>query len=257
VGLPDIASRAEWRAARLALLGEEKALTHHRDAVNTQRRELPMVELDTPYAFDGPDGEVGLRDLFEGRRQLIVHHAMWLDEPQAICPSCSALLDQVGHLGHLHARNTTFCSVSRGPWDQVQRHRARMGWTFPCWSSAPSRFNYDFHVSFDESVAPIEYNFLPRDAIEAQGLAIGDWPQPFDLPGISTFLRDGDRLFHTYSTYARGLDNLGFINDFLDLTALGRQEAWERPAGRADGLVGGAGGSDVRYHDEYDDDAGR
>jgi predicted dithiol-disulfide oxidoreductase (DUF899 family) len=250
MALPEIASRAEWRAARIALLAEEKELTHHRDAVNTTRRLLPMVEVTEPYEFEGPSGTVALSDLFEGRRQLIVHHAMWIDDRHRTCPSCSGLLDQIGHLSHLHARGTTFCSVSRGPWPEIAAFREHMGWRFPCWSSAGSRFNVDFHVTLDESVAPIEYNFLPRAELEARGFAVGEVPQPFDLPGISTFLQDSGRVFHTYSTYARGLDNLGFINDLLDLTALGRQEPWERPAGRASGGVG-AGHPEVRYHDEY------
>jgi predicted dithiol-disulfide oxidoreductase (DUF899 family) len=254
VSLPEIVSAEEWRSARVALLAEEKALTHASDAVNTKRRMLPMVEVTEAYLFTGPGGTpASLPDLFEGRPQLIVHHAMWLDDVHRICPSCSGLLDQIGHLAHLHARGTTFCSVSRGPWPEIAAFRERMGWRFPCWSSAGSRFNYDFHVSFDEAVAPIEYNFLPLAELEARGFSADGWPRPFDLPGISTFLRDGDRVFHTYSTYARGLDNLGFVNDLLDLTALGRQEAWEEPRGRASAAAAGAGDPGVRYHDEYDE----
>jgi predicted dithiol-disulfide oxidoreductase (DUF899 family) len=256
MALPEMASREEWRAARIALLADEKELTHHRDAVNTKRRSLPMVEVTEPYVFEGPDGRADLRGLFEGRRQLIVHHAMWLDDAHRICPSCSGLLDQIGYLAHLHVRSTTFCSVSRGPWAEIAAFRERMGWRFPCWSSAGSRFNVDFHVTLDESAAPIEYNFLSREALEDKGFRVGDTPQPFDLPGISTFLQHDGRVFHTYSTYARGLDNLGFVNDLLDLTALGRQEAWEEPKGRAQAAGGGAGDPAVRYHDEYPADIG-
>jgi predicted dithiol-disulfide oxidoreductase (DUF899 family) len=255
MSLPPVVSREEWLAARLALLDEEKALTQARDAVSTRRRLLPMVELDKQYVFDridGPGGEIGLGDVFDGRRQLIVYHAMWLDDRGLACPSCSAFLDQIGHLAHLRVRDTVFAAVSRGPVDQMRAFKARMGWTFPWYSSRRSDFNYDFHVSFDETRAPIEYNFLGKAELEAAGAPVGEWEQPFDLHGLSVFLRDRDRVFHTYSTYARGTDSLGFISNFLDLTPLGRQEPWEEPKGRSDGL--GTGARDTRrYHDEYED----
>jgi predicted dithiol-disulfide oxidoreductase (DUF899 family) len=250
--LPPVVSRADWLAARKSLLAEEKALTRARDAVNTKRRLLPMVELDQEYVFGSPRGELRMTDVFEGRRQLIVYHAMWLEDRGIGCPSCSAFLDQIGHLAHLHARDTTFAAVSRGPIDQIEAFKARMGWTFPWYSSHGSDFNYDFHVSFDESRAAIEYNYRDKAEIETAGMPIGEWDQPFDLHGLSVFLRDGDRVFHTYSAYARGTDNLGFISDFLDLTPLGRQEAWEEPKGRAFASGAGAGDTGVHYHDEYD-----
>src|SRR6266851_1645106 len=250
--LPPVVSRANWLAARKSLLAEEKALTRARDAVNTKRRLLPMVELDREYVFGSPRGELRMTDVFEGRRQLIVYHAMWLEDRGIGCPSCSAFLDQIGHLAHLHARDTTFAAVSRGPIDQIEAFKARMGWTFPWYSSHGSDFNYDFHVSFDESRTAIEYNYLGQAEMETAGMPIGEWDQPFDLHGLSVFLRDGDRVFHTYSAYARGTDNLGFISDFLDLTPLGRQEAWEEPKGRASASGAGAGDAGVRYHDEYD-----
>jgi predicted dithiol-disulfide oxidoreductase (DUF899 family) len=211
-----------------------------------------MVELDKEYVFGSPRGELRMTDVFEGRRQLIVYHAMWLEDRGIGCPSCSAFLDQIGHLAHLHARDTTFAAVSRGPIDQIEAFKARMGWTFPWYSSHGSDFNYDFHVSFDESRAAIEYNYRDKAEIETAGMPIGEWDQPFDLHGLSVFLRDGDRVFHTYSAYARGTDNLGFISDFLDLTPLGRQEAWEEPKGRAFASGAGAGDTGVHYHDEYD-----
>jgi predicted dithiol-disulfide oxidoreductase (DUF899 family) len=250
--LPEVVSRAEWLAARKRLLDEEKQLTRARDAVNASRRRLPMVRIDKPYVFDTPAGKAGLLDIFDGRGQLIVDHTMWLDDQRRACPSCSARLDQVGHLAHLHARNTTFVVVSRGPLDEIEAFKARMGWTFPWYSSHGSDFNYDFHVSFDESIAPIEYNYLSQVELEERGAPVGEWAQPFDLPGISVFLRQGDEVFHTYSTYARGTDNLGFISDLLDLTPLGRQEPWEEPKGRATAFGAGAGDAGVRYHDEYD-----
>ncbi|HEX8803145.1 MAG TPA: DUF899 domain-containing protein [Acidimicrobiales bacterium] len=249
--LPDVVSRDEWLAARRRLLAEEKQLTRARDAVNAARRRLPMVRVDKAYAFDTPGGRAGLPDLFDGRVQLIVDHAMWLDDEHRACPSCSARLDQVGHLAHLHARNTTFVAVSRGPLDEMEAFKRRMGWTFPWVSSQPSDFNYDFHVSFDESIAPIEYNYLTKAELEERGAPFGEWAQPFDLHGMSVFLRRGEEVFHTYSTYARGTDGLGFISNFLDLTPLGRQEPWEEPKGRATALGAPAGDAGVRYHDEY------
>ncbi len=251
MSLPPVVSRDEWLAARRSLLAEEKALTRARDAVNTRRRLLPMVEVTRDYTFGSPRGPLHLADLFDGRRQLVIYHAMWLDDRRVACPSCSAFLDQIGHLAHLNVRDTTFAAVSRGPLAQMQTFQARMGWTFPWYSSRGSDFNYDFHVSFDESVTPIEYNYLTKAELEAAGAPVSEWAQPFDLHGISVFLRNGDQVFHTYSSYARGTDNLGFISDFLDLTPLGRQEPWEEPAGRATGLGAGAGDAGLRYHDEY------
>ena len=236
MNLPPIASRDEWLAARRELLAKEKELTRARDELSAERRRLPMVELDKGYVFEGPGGQVGLPDLFKGRRQLVVYHVMWLYDRDIACPSCSAFVDQVGHLAHLNARDTTFAAISRAPIEKIEAFRERMGWHFPWYSSLGSDFNFDFHVTFDESVAPIEYNYLDRAELERKGAPIGDWEQPFDLHGMSAFLRDGDRVFHTYSTYARGVDNLGFISNFLDVTALGRQ----------DELAGS-----TRYHDEY------
>ncbi|HEY4850471.1 MAG TPA: DUF899 family protein, partial [Streptosporangiaceae bacterium] len=177
--LPPVVSRADWLAARKSLLAQEKALTRARDAVNTKRRLLPMVELDQEYVFGSPRGELRMTDVFEGRRQLIVYHAMWLEDRGIGCPSCSAFLDQIGHLAHLHARDTTFAAVSRGPIDQIEAFKARMGWTFPWYSSRGSDFNYDFHVSFDESRAAIEYNYLGQAELETAGVPIGEWDQPF------------------------------------------------------------------------------
>jgi predicted dithiol-disulfide oxidoreductase (DUF899 family) len=250
--LPEVVTRDEWLVARRRLLAAEKELTRHRDEVNAQRRRLPMVRIDKDYVFDSPGGKATLLDMFEGRWQLIVDHTMWLDDDHRACPSCSARLDQVGHLAHLHARSTTLAVVSRGPLAEIEAFKARMGWTFPWYSSYGSDFNYDFHVSFDESVMPIEYNYLTKAALEERGAPISEWAQPFDLLGMSVFLRVDDDVFHTYSTYARGTDALGFTSNFLDLTPLGRQEDWEEPKGRATALGAPAGDSGVRYHDEYD-----
>ncbi len=237
--LPDVVSRDEWLTARKELLAKEKELTRTRDELNADRRRLPMVEITKDYVFQGPEGEARLLDLFEGRRQLIVYHFMWLWENgqprDDLCPSCSAGADEVsdGLLEHLHSRDTTLAYVSRGPFETIQAAKERKGWTFPFYSSYGSDFNYDFHVSLDESVAPITYNYRNRAELEQAGLPVGKWEQPFDLHGHSCFLREGDRVFHTYSMYARGAETVGGSYYFLDLTALGRQEEWEEPKGRA------------------------
>jgi predicted dithiol-disulfide oxidoreductase (DUF899 family) len=237
MSLPEIASPAAWRAARMELLAEEKALTRARDALNAKRRRLPMVRMEKAYVFEGPDGEASLLDLFAGRRQLIVGHFMFEPSSEDGCPSCSAGCDEVsgGLLDHLHARDTTLAYVSRAPLATIEDYKARKGWTFPWYSSHGSDFNYDFHVTLDESVAPVEYNYRSAADHAANGFAFFGDPaqQPFEMPGTSFFLRDGDAVFHTYSSYARGAEMTGGSYYFLDLTALGRQEEWEEPEGRA------------------------
>jgi predicted dithiol-disulfide oxidoreductase (DUF899 family) len=235
MSLPQVVSREEWLVARKELLAKEKELTRTRDALNAERRRLPMVEIQKNYVFEGPEGKVGLSDLFHGRRQLIVGHFMFDPSWEDGCPSCSAGADEVsdGLLEHLHARDTTFVYVSRAPLEKLERYKARKGWTFPWYSSYGSDFNYDFHVTHDESVAPIEYNYRTKAEHEQAGTGYyvaGE--QPIESPGTSFFLRDGDRVFHTYSMFARGAEMLGGSYYFLDLTALGRQEEWEEPKDR-------------------------
>ncbi len=188
-----------------------------------------MVEIDAEYVFEGGDGKATLLDLFEGRDQLVVHHFMFAPEWDAGCRSCSAFLDQIGHLAHLTARGTTFAAVSRAPYTRILPFKARMGWTVPRYSSCGSDFNQDFEVT-----------------LEHEG-------ESLERPGLSCFLRDRDRVFHTYSTYERGLDGLGSATSLLDLTALGRQEEWEEPKRRASALGAPAGSERVLYHDEYED----
>ncbi|MCU1388160.1 MAG: hypothetical protein JWL72_1498, partial [Ilumatobacteraceae bacterium] len=164
--LPEIVDRDQWRSARIELLAAEKAMTKARDALSTQRRELPMVAVEKTYEFDGPDGLLSLADLFDGRRQLIVQHFMFDPAWEDGCSSCTAAADEVsdGLLTHLHARSTSFAVVSRAPLATIERYKAERGWTFPWYSSFGSDFNYDFHVTLDASVAPVEFNF--RDAAE-------------------------------------------------------------------------------------------
>ena len=259
LNLPEVVSREEWLAARKALLVKEKAATKARDELNAQRRGLPMVLVDKPYVFEGPDGPASLLDLFEGRRQLIMHHFMWnfdvledgTEVPKQVgCPSCSATADNIGNLAHLHARGTTLAAVTRVPQSYLAPFKARMGWTFPWYSSAGSDFNHDFHVTVDERVVPVLLNYRTEAELAEKGFHWGPRNRG-DYPGLSAFLRDGDRVFHTYSTYARGLEQPGGTHAYLDLTALGRQEEWEQPPGRATGLGAAAGSGDLRFHDEY------
>jgi predicted dithiol-disulfide oxidoreductase (DUF899 family) len=235
LGLPEVVSREEWLAARKKLLAKEKQFTRKRDALSAERRRLPMVRIDKDYVFEGPQGKASLLDLFYGRRQLIVGHFMFDPSWEDGCPSCSAGADEVsdGLLEHLHARETTFVYVSRAPLAKLEAYKARKGWTFPWYSSYGSDFNYDFHVTLDESVTPIEYNYRSKAEHEQAGTSYYvEGEQPIEAPGTSFFLRDGDEVFHTYSTYARGAEMMGGSYYFLDLTALGRQEDWEEPKDR-------------------------
>ena len=251
MSLPEVVSRDEWLSARLALLVREKELTRARDALNSERRRLPMVRIEKEYVFEAAEGSASLLDLFEGRRQLVVQHFMFAPEWEEGCRSCSAFADEIGHLAHLNATATTFAAVSRAPWAKIEPFKRRMGWTFPWYSSYGSDFNRDFGVTLDESVAPIVYNY--RTKAEHERAGTGYYFQgepPYELHGVSCFLRDGASVFHTYSTYGRGCDMLGFTTNFLDLTALGRQEDWEEPKGRGSGGLK-AGSPQLRFHDEY------
>jgi predicted dithiol-disulfide oxidoreductase (DUF899 family) len=254
---PRVVSRAQWLEARKRLLEQEKELTHARDRLNSERRRLPMVLVDQPYSFHTPDGERSLLDLFEGRLQLVVYHFMWLWEDGVPldrgCPNCSGFVDEIarGHFQHLHGRSTTLALISRAPSEKIAAFRQRMGWTIPWYSSFGSRFNFDYGVSLDESVKPIEYNYRTPAEHERAGTAyyLGQ-KQPYDLHGLSCFLRDGERVYHTYSTYGRGTEGVGGSYYFLDFTALGRQEPWEEPKGRQTGLGAAAGTVEIGYPDE-------
>ena len=239
MSLPEVVSREEWRAARVELLAEEKAMTRARDALSTKRRELPMVRIDKDYVLEGPDRKFSLGDLFEGRSQLVMQHFMFDPSWDKGCPSCTAGSDEIsqGLLDHLHSRDTTLAVVSRAPIEKLERYKAERGWTFPWYSSFGSDFNYDFHATIDKSVAPVEYNF--RDEAELAQVGAGWMAEgSSEQPGHSVFLRVGDEVFHTYSMYARGAEWLGGSYAFLDLTPLGRQEDWEEPKGRAESVRG-------------------
>jgi predicted dithiol-disulfide oxidoreductase (DUF899 family) len=207
MNLPPVVSETEWQAARDALLVEEKEETRARDALAAKRRRLPIVRIDKDYVFDGTDGTASLLDLFEGRRQLLLYHFMFGPNNEAGCNGCSMFVDQIGHLEHLHARDTSFALVSRAPSAKLEAYRRRMGWTIPWYSSFESDFNSDFGVG-PETPQPDVY-------------------QDGETFGLSAFLRDGDSVFRTYFTKDRGVEALGSVWSFLDLTPLGRQEEWE------------------------------
>ena len=244
---PRIVSRDEWLAARKAHLAREKDLTRLRDQVSAERRRLPWVRVEKDYAFQGPDGPAGLRDLFAGRRQLIVYHFMFDPAWDEGCSGCSLLVDNIGHLAHLHARDTSLVLVSRAPLEKVEPFKARMGWNVPWYSSFGSDFNYDFHATLDDDVAPVAHNYRTRAELERRD---EPWFLQGEQHGLSVFLREGDGIFHTYSTYARGVDLLTGTYNYLDLTPLGRQEAWEdSPEGWPQTPTYGW----QRLHDRYDD----
>jgi predicted dithiol-disulfide oxidoreductase (DUF899 family) len=226
MNLPAVVSQAEWQAAREALLSKEKESTRARDALAAERRRLPMVGIEEDYVFEGPEGEASLLDLFEGRRQLLLYHFMFAPDvhgwPSAGCEGCSMFVDQVGHLAHFHARDTSFALVSRAPLANIEPFKKRMGWSIPWYSSAGSDFNVDFDVTTDRG----------------------------ETFGLSVFLRDGDDVYRTYFTNQRGVEALGSVWTFLDLTPLGRQETWEdSPAGYPQTQPY----QWWRLHDEYDD----
>ncbi len=183
MALPAIASRDEWLTARKKLLQKEKELTRLRDELNTERRNLPMVEIDKPYRLDGPDGAVGLLDLFQGRRQLMVYHFMFHPEWEQGCSSCTAGTDEIsaGFLDHLHTRDTSYAMVSRAPLAKLEAWKAEKGWDVPWYSSFGTDFNTDFGVTIDESVGAGSYNYRTRAGYEAAGIDLFSSPQPFDI----------------------------------------------------------------------------
>jgi predicted dithiol-disulfide oxidoreductase (DUF899 family) len=217
---PTVASREEWLSERKMLLADEKELTKHRDRVNAKRRRMPMVKMDKEYVFDGPDGKVSLLNLFEGRRQLIVYHFMFDPAWDEGCSGCTDLVNALGDLTLLNARDTTFSLVSRSPLEKLEHYKAKQGWCLPWVSSFGSEFNYDFHVTLDKSVTPVHYNYRDEEELAGEG------------HGLSVFFRLNDDVFHTYSTYARGCEGLTDAYSLLDLTPYGRQEDFEdSPAG--------------------------
>jgi len=223
MSVPRIVSADEWLAERKELLAAEEQAARALAQISERRRDLPAVRIEKDYRFEGPAGTVSLLDMFEGRLQLIVQHFMFDPAWDEGCPVCSYQADNVGNLAHLHARNTTFAAVSRAPIGKIEQFRHRMGWPFPWYSSLGSDFNYDFHVTHDESIAPIEWNFRTKQELIDSG---DQWAaRPGEQGGVSVFYRDGDTVLHSYSGYRSVADLLCCTDQYLDLTPLGRQDA--------------------------------
>ncbi|MBA4066836.1 MAG: DUF899 domain-containing protein [Isosphaera sp.] len=223
-GFPEVVDQATWQKQLAAVTAKEKAATKALDALAAERRKLPMVSLGTAYTFDSPAGKKTLLDLFEGRKQLIVYHFMFAPSvggwPTAGCVGCSLQIDQIGHLAHLHARDTSFTAVSLAPLGNIEAYKKRMGWTVPWVSSANTTFNMDLGITTEKG----------------------------EDHGLSVFIRDGEAIYRTYFTHARGTESIGTVWSLLDVTPLGRQEKWQdAPEGRPQGEPY----SWWRRHDEY------
>jgi predicted dithiol-disulfide oxidoreductase (DUF899 family) len=228
MAFPEVVTREQWLEARTRLLAKEKKATRERDALNAERRRLPMVLVDKEYLLEGRAGRVPLSGLFGDSGQLIIQHVMFGPDWDAACPGCSAGIEEIsdGMLSHLKSRDTNFVLVSRAPLDKLEKHQAAKGWTIPWYSSYGSDFNYDFQATLDASRPPIIHNYREEPDMLGESTST-------EVAGLSCFLRDGDQVFHTYSTWARGSDTVGSSYSLLDLTAFGRSEEWEEPKGRA------------------------
>jgi predicted dithiol-disulfide oxidoreductase (DUF899 family) len=233
---PQVVSSVAWLSARRELLAAEKQFTRQRDELSARRRALPMVEVTKKYQFESDEGPVTLPDLFGPHRQLIIYQFMFEPDWDEGCKWCSFLADNFnGSPAHLAARDTAFTAASRASLARIAAYKKRMGWTFPWVSTAGSDYNYDFQATFDRAAHSTEYNYQSEaELLEQHPHWVRDGG---DLPGFSVFLRDGDRVFHTYSTYERGLDLLIGTYNLLDLTPLGRQENGDKTW--------------LRHHDAY------
>lgn len=223
IALPKTVSQEEWLAARKELLKEEKELTRARDRINAKRRRMPMVKVEKEYEFNGPNGKMSLFDLFEGRRQLLVHHFMWFEEPDAFCHGCSLEADQnynAPFFAQIVENDVTIAAVSRVPLERIEEEKVKKGWDFPFYSSRGTDFNYDFQATLDPN-RNTTYNYQNDESLDLFGGYEGD------LPARSIFLRDENAVYHTYSAYTRGLGLLATHYNYLDLTPYGRQEDWE------------------------------
>ena len=212
-----VVSRAQWIAARTAFLAKEKEFTRLRDQLNQQRRDLPWEAVTKNYVFEGPDGRQTLGDLFEGRSQLIVYHFMFGPDWEAGCPHCSFWADNFDPIVvHLNQRDVTMVAISRAPYRKITQYKERMGWSFKWLSSADTDFNFDFQASFrpeDLEKGIVFYNFKEQEETNPE------------REGASVFYRDASgKIFHTYSTYARGIDLVNTAYNYLDLVPKGRDE---------------------------------
>lgn len=225
VAQPKIVSQDEWRAARKELLAREKDLTRQKDALNAERRRLPMVPVSKSYSFEGPEGKVSLTDLFGDSRQLIIYHFMFAPEWEEGCMGCTGFVDSLGDLSLLKERDTAFALISRAPLAKLEAYRTKRGWDRPWYSSYGSDFNYDFHVTSDARVAPPEYNYRSQEEWhEKDG---NNDALSGEHHGLSVFFRTDDGVCHTYSSYGRGVESLTDAYSLLDVTPYGRQEDFE------------------------------
>jgi predicted dithiol-disulfide oxidoreductase (DUF899 family) len=221
---PPIVGQEEWLTARKTLLEHEKEYTKHRDRINAERRRLPMVKLEKEYTFEGSNGSVKLIDLFAGQTQLIIYHFMFDPNWEKGCMGCTGYVNSLGDLSMLGDRDTTFALVSRAPFPKLEAYKKLNEWTVPWYSSYGSDFNYDFHVTLDENIAPIEYNYRDKAELEKRN---GSNVMQGESHGLSVFFRMGNDIFHTYSTYGRGVESLTDAYSLLDMTPYGRQEDFE------------------------------
>jgi predicted dithiol-disulfide oxidoreductase (DUF899 family) len=225
VSLPQVVSRDQWLTARRELRAEEELLARQHAALVASRRRLPMVRIEKDYIFEGVHGQTSLPELFGGCRQLIIHHFMFDPAWDAACPSCSAFSDEIslGLLEKLRARDTAFAAVSLAPLAKLTASKEWRGWDFPWYSSYGSDFNYDFHVTLDEHVVPVMYNFESKEEILAAGaqndLVVNK--ASVEVTGISCFITDGGSVFHTYSAYDGFAEEISCAQGLLELTALG------------------------------------
>ncbi|OAQ59136.1 hypothetical protein VFPPC_14726 [Pochonia chlamydosporia 170] len=215
-----VVNREEWLAARKALLEKEKELTRANDSLTAQRAALPMVKVDKSYTFKDENGSnVTLADLFQGKPQLIVYHFMFGPDEDAGCHGCSHIAEALPDVRHLRFKDTNLVCISRAPVEKLRAFKDANGWAWLWYSSQESDFNYDFHATIDESVCPVEMNFRTKEEMEAKGKRW--WTG--DVPGFSVFYRQGDEIFHTYSTWERGGDKIMPTLQLLDMTPLGRR----------------------------------
>ncbi|HMG04219.1 MAG TPA: DUF899 domain-containing protein [Chthoniobacterales bacterium] len=221
---PKIVSRDEWLTARNKHLAHEKKVTKQRDRLHAKRRRLPMVKVEKDYIFEGPEGKRSLAQLFDSRRQLIVYHFMFDPDWDKGCRGCTSYVDALGDLSMLHARDTSFAVISRAPLAKLEAYKTLKGWSISWYSSFGSDFNYDFHVTLDDKVAPLEYNYRNKAELEARK---GPNLMEGEEHGLSVFFRLGEDVFHTYSAYARGTESLTDAYTLLDTTPYGRQEDFE------------------------------
>ena len=237
-----IVSHDEWVAARKKHLAKEKEFTHMRDQLSRERREMPWELVEKDYTFQGEHGKASLHDVFDGRNQLVVYHAMFNPDTagprttyttDAACFSCSFWMDNFnGITVHLNHRDITLVAISYAPYEKLAAYKQRMGWSFPWYSSRDSDFNFDYHVSFTPeqlAAGKVYYNY--------QAFSFG----MSEAPGASVFFKDGNRIYHTYSTYTRGIDMLNVAYHYMDLVPKGRDEDERTQAGW------------LRRHDEYSD----